>query len=385
MHAVYVITLIVIFACFVLIIVGLLTRPTLRPIAIDIGIGTFNKQCLLEKVQCNTNTDCLSSCSEAQSGVDMACQQIPPVAGLTPTQQSILGVNGVQAPSYCVPAKATMSCNVANGGIPVFSGWSSGDDMSFDCLCSYPLWAAGRTCTVNDDGNYSCVGSCELNPGICSGGTFNWDLTKNAVEPVASLCECADGDALLIDTSGLPRCVPSQNVGFYSDLDLDAAITQQMVSIDSVPISSLNPNIPCPSSTYTTCSGGCCLFPNAVCCGTGCCPAGYECGSNNECIKTTCATNEEVCGVGCCPITNGKCCSDGLHCCPPNLPMCDSANNACNPAITPLTQSKPTTGQTACPLGTCELFNAVCCGEGAFCCPSDYPVCDVENGMCSQT
>lgn len=32
--------------------------------------------------------------------------------------------------------------------------------------------------------------------------------------------------------------------------------------------------------------------------------------------------------------------------------------------------------------GCCEYQNAVCCTGTEYCCPSDYPICDVEEGLC---
>ncbi|KAK4787528.1 hypothetical protein SAY86_011361 [Trapa natans] len=32
--------------------------------------------------------------------------------------------------------------------------------------------------------------------------------------------------------------------------------------------------------------------------------------------------------------------------------------------------------------GCCEYENAVCCSGTEYCCPSDYPICDVEDGLC---
>lgn len=34
--------------------------------------------------------------------------------------------------------------------------------------------------------------------------------------------------------------------------------------------------------------------------------------------------------------------------------------------------------------GCCEYENAVCCTGTEYCCPSDYPVCDVPDGLCLQ-
>lgn len=50
------------------------------------------------------------------------------------------------------------------------------------------------------------------------------------------------------------------------------------------------------------------------------------------------------------------------------------------------------TGQTCCCVfefynycllyGCCGYSNAVCCKGSSYCCPSDYPVCDIYNGYC---
>uniref|UniRef100_A0A6N2KGG1 Cysteine protease n=1 Tax=Salix viminalis TaxID=40686 RepID=A0A6N2KGG1_SALVM len=32
--------------------------------------------------------------------------------------------------------------------------------------------------------------------------------------------------------------------------------------------------------------------------------------------------------------------------------------------------------------GCCQYENAVCCADSAYCCPGDYPICDVEEGLC---
>lgn len=34
--------------------------------------------------------------------------------------------------------------------------------------------------------------------------------------------------------------------------------------------------------------------------------------------------------------------------------------------------------------GCCEYENAVCCTGSEYCCPSDYPICDIEDGLCLQ-
>ncbi|MQL80891.1 hypothetical protein Taro_013335 [Colocasia esculenta] len=34
--------------------------------------------------------------------------------------------------------------------------------------------------------------------------------------------------------------------------------------------------------------------------------------------------------------------------------------------------------------GCCDYENAVCCADSSYCCPHDYPICDLEEGLCLQ-
>ena len=201
---------------FFLIIVGLLIKPKVRPINIFASPQGLGKRCNVERTTCNSTVDCLSKCVEAQSGEEMTCSTIPAISGLTPAIQQVLGgVEGALPPAYCVPAKATMSCDVRTGGIPVFTGWSTNglETQGFDCMCAYPLWASSRTCNMDTD---TCTSMCQLNPGICSPGNLDWDLTKDAREPNANMCTCDVGYEMVVDRSGLPRCV--KTAGCYTDM-----------------------------------------------------------------------------------------------------------------------------------------------------------------------
>lgn len=377
---------------FSLIIYGLLTKPQKPSIFINTGTaGTFNKQCFTEKVSCTSDDQCASLCSEAQEGSEVVCQALPDTAGLTDVQKKILGAKGfsntnnsMASSKYCVPARATMQCNESTGGIPVFSGWSGAvDNMNFDCLCSYPLWASSRVCNT-DTG--SCTGNCMLNPGICQPGTFRWDLKKESVDPEASLCECDPGYTLLIDSSGLPRCVPEDIQTFYEDTDLREHEILPLIGVDSINIY----NRICDSNS-TLCPTGCCNgIKNAVCCAGAdfCCPSEFPVCDipNKRCLQanTKCGDKEEKCAEGCCP-TGNVCCGNGKGCCPKEFPMCDPENNRCNPKLIPtIANTKANENQTQCGLNTCDKPGATCCGTGQTCCPSDYPVCDTKNGMCKQ-
>jgi len=395
-----VIVIIVFFVlAFFLIMFGISAKPRLKNITILPQTGSLNKVCLREKVQCNTDNDCMQVCTEAQEGEELVCQALPDTAGLTPTQQRILGANGTdKASKYCLPAKAKLDCNVATGGIPVFTGWGGLDTMEFDCLCAYPLWASSRVC---DTSTGTCTGNCLLNPGICQPGKFNWDLTVEAKEPSASMCECDDGYTMIVDSSGIPRCVLNNTDSFYTDLDVSTGIQggQPKIPVDNVPITQTIVSR-CPTGPqYTPCgTGSCCMLPNAVCCGAAdgvqlCCPSEYPVCDlpNMRCLKTQseCQSAETKCSGGCCNTVGGTCCSDGYTCCPAAFPNCDPDKPYCNPNPTLLVTA--TAGSLegeykTCTNGLCPIPDGVCCGNPIngkqYCCPPDYPICDTTLNMC---
>ena len=406
---IFIVVIIFFVLAFSLVMFGISTKPRLPAINILPQTGNMNKICMREKVQCNQDGDCLQLCTEAQEGEEFVCSAIPNVQSLTPTQQKILGANGPNSqttnqsllPSkYCVPASAKMDCSVSTGGIPVFSGWGGLDTMEFDCLCTYPLWASSRVC---DTTTGTCQGNCLLNPGICQPGKFNWNLTVNAKEPLASMCECADGYNMVVDASGLPRCVIRAFDSYYSDLDLVTGIQggQPKIPVDNVTMKEALLSA-CPKGPqYTTCNSQCCPIPNAVCCsgsGTGnntqfCCPSDYPvCDMTNQrCLKTQseCGNAETKCGGGCCNTVGGTCCGDGSTCCPSAFPNCDPDKPYCNPNPTPLVQSvgpMPGSDYKICPQGICPIPDGTCCGNPIngeqYCCPPDYPVCDTKLNMC---
>lgn len=380
---------------FSLIIFGLVTKMKLKTIKILPDTGGLNKNCLREKVSCNTDNDCKQNCTEAQEGEEIICSTLPDIQNLTENQQRLLGMSGVNSPSkFCVPAKAKMSCNVSTGGIPIFTGWGGLDTMEFDCMCSYPLWASSRIC----DGN-SCQGNCILNPGICQPGKFNWDLKVKSEEPTAGLCECDDGYVMVVDSSGLPRCVKEKNANFYSDLDVVTNIQggQLKIQIDNTPLYNVMNSACSPDSHSTTCGENCCPLTGGICCPGNdfCCPSTYPvCDmTNKRCLKAQneCA-GETTCSSGCCNTVNGVCCSDGASCCPSAFPNCDPELPYCNPDPTLLITTPeecPSTEYTQCVHGCCPMPDAICCGNPIdgkqFCCPPEYPVCDTELKMCRKS
>jgi len=207
---VIIVSIIALFIISILILIGLTHKNKPQRIKLPVGKGTFNKQCSTEKVTCKTNLDCQENCIESSEGEEYTCQDLP---RSTPSQQNLYGPTG----KFCLPAKAKMACNIAHGGIPIFTGWSNPERMEFDCLCSYPAFASSQATDVlgNPVGDM-----CTLNSGVCEGGVFSWDLTKKIQEPSASLCSCPVGTTLMVDNpnGGIPRCVPSGISNFYTDL-----------------------------------------------------------------------------------------------------------------------------------------------------------------------
>lgn len=387
---------------FALIIFGILHKPIRKPVKIPGNVGVFNKQCGREKVTCNLDADCEEVCIEAQSGESYVCKALPDTAGLTETQKKMIGASGahgdkpMKTNKFCVPEKATLTgCDVAHGGIPVLSGWSGGDPMSFECMCAYPGWASSRDC----DKDGACTGQCHMNPNVCAGGVFDWDLTQRTEEPTSGLCNCPPGTEMVIDyNGGIPKCVSTENIAWYNDVEMTTGRRggQPIVSVTNTAMTDVIDQTTCDDNRYTKCKlnsdkDGCCLMEGATCCGLidgkgFCCPKNWTCDiANKRCVEDAkqCDSKSVICDKGCCPVKNGTCCSDGLTCCPPSFPVCDPINGTCNPRPIPMKKEECShVSDTQCGDNCCAARNATCCGDGKHCCPMEYPVCDLEKNQC---
>ena len=235
-------------------------------------------------------------------------------------------------------------------------------------------------------------------------------MKKKAEEPVAGLCECKEGDVMVVDPAGLPRCVPEEFQAFYADLDTLTGNrgSQDIIMTDHVQSNPVKSGIspqncvdPLGKTTYTSCSDGCCYMPNAVCCGDGtCCPSGYVCNKESKtCIKanSTCNSNETKCQGGCLPVVNGTCCPDlgGISGCPPNFPICDVKKDeggnplvpiqgVCNPLAVELITASTGAGFPSCGGKFCPVAGGYCAGDGEHCCPPEYPIFVRETKSCRQ-
>lgn len=152
-------------------------------------------QCGQTMLPCSTDTDC-HKCKEFHSGVQMSCVQ----------------PQGSKGGKVCAPSNAKQVCNATLGGINVWSEWDNPDRMEWDCLCGDGSYAGG----ADADGNTVC----NINPDICQGGTFTWNVDKKT-NPDAGYCFCPKGTTLYTQISGgYPICIPPDAVTgmMYGDL-----------------------------------------------------------------------------------------------------------------------------------------------------------------------
>lgn len=147
--------------------------------------NNFKPLCRIHPTNCITDTDCIDTCSESQTGTSFTCSTIHDNRRI------------------CAPKKAQLQCNAKYGGVPVWTEWSFIDNMNWDCLCNYPEWSNTKYCQ-------------KLNAGICTGGIFNWDATIE--NPDTIQCICPNGMQLMKDQrSGIPRCIPSSIENIYKN------------------------------------------------------------------------------------------------------------------------------------------------------------------------
>jgi hypothetical protein len=186
-------------------IFGIIFKPSNDPSNLPYIPGTPSKSCKTTLVTCNLDSDCATNCKETQMGEEMSCVALNKY---TSDQVAAYG----PSVKVCAPAAAIDNCDVSHGGIKVWSGWTDASRMEWDCLCSYPNYAASTEC----DGN-TCNNTCGINPGICQGGVFDWDLTKKSQSPSSDLCTCPTGKTKILSQSGgIPYCVDSNMAQFYS-------------------------------------------------------------------------------------------------------------------------------------------------------------------------
>ncbi len=158
------------------------------PVTIAPGEGT--SYCLTELVNCKTNADCQDKCRES-GVVELECAELK---RYNKSQKDLYG----DTQSVCAPKKAKRNCKAQYGGLLAWTAFPEIDKMEWDCLCTYPNYASGP--------------GCELNSDICTGGTFDWDVTSSnskKSDPTQVDCNCSDGNYVFYGSkTNIPHCVP---------------------------------------------------------------------------------------------------------------------------------------------------------------------------------
>lgn len=168
---------------------GARSNQNINPMEIKKSTGTST--CLSEKVNCKTNDDCKQECIESDT-VEFECVEMK---RYNSDQINKYG----STESVCAPKKAERNCNPRYGGVLTWNAFPEIDKMSWTCSCTYPNYAAGP--------------GCNLNPDVCEGGTYNWDVTSNdpnISNPENVTCACpADKQTIYGLQTGIPKCIPN--------------------------------------------------------------------------------------------------------------------------------------------------------------------------------
>lgn len=186
---IFIILLIILFIITILINIGILYKPSSGQTFIkrtDFDIP--NPICQNTKIECQTDDDCFK-CIDNEK---MYCTELK----RNDDQSKLYG----ETKKYCLPKLPDQPCNLKNGGIWSWTGWTDTERMEWDCLCTYPEIAGGKGCM-------------QLNPNVCKGGNWSYDATTSNDAPKAEDCSCSDNHHLLkTKESGVPLCVPSKDM-----------------------------------------------------------------------------------------------------------------------------------------------------------------------------
>ncbi|XP_041365850.1 multiple epidermal growth factor-like domains protein 6 isoform X3 [Gigantopelta aegis] len=365
----------------------------------------------VETVKCDSQYSCPTG--------DTCCKLVSGQWGCCPLPNAVCCSDGV----HCCPRDTT--CDVSQGRCIRKDGTSypwlqksaalsrKVENVKCDSQYSCPT---GDTCCKLQSGQWGC---CPLPMAVCCSDGVHCC-------PHDTTCDVSQG-----------RCIKQDGTS-YPWLQKSAALSRKVETVKC------DSQYSCPTGD-TCCklvSGqwGCCPLPNAVCCSDGvhCCPRDTTCDvSQGRCIRKdgtsypwlqkstalsrkvenvkcdsqySCPTGDTCCKLqsgqwGCCPLPMAVCCSDGVHCCPHDT-TCDVSQGRCikqdgtsypwlqkSAALSRKVETVKCDSQYSCPTGDtccklqsgqwgcCPLPNAVCCSDGAHCCPHDT-TCDVSQGRC---
>ena len=157
-------------------VIGFTYRPKFAEtfIFLDADANAISPNCTSVKTACVTDRDC-TKCSEEE----MRCTE-----------------TGPKKKRYCLPQRPAGTCSEAHGGSWTYTGFQAVNNGTWTCDCAYPAFFGGNGCA-------------ELNPGVCEGGTFNYDARTAGRPPIAEDCVCpSDHHLMKTLRGGVPLCIP---------------------------------------------------------------------------------------------------------------------------------------------------------------------------------
>ncbi|XP_071102590.1 uncharacterized protein [Haliotis cracherodii] len=360
-------------------------------------------------IQCDSTHECVNG--------DTCCMMANHQSGCCPMLQAVCCSDG----AHCCPNGTTCDmphgkCNKAGGvSVPWLNKRLAVRKVK-DVMCDPSHFCPGNnTCCKRVNGEWAC---CPLPQAVCCSDHTHCCPEGNTCDLVTKTCRKGGVVTAWMEKTSAIR----KDVG---DIQCDA--THECVNGDTC----------CMMANH---QWGCCPMPQAVCCSDGahCCPNGTTCDMpHGKCNKAGgvsvpwlnkrpavrkvkdvmcdpshfCPGNNTCCKRlngewACCPVPQAVCCSDHVHCCPEGN-TCDLVTKTCRKGGVVTAWMEKTSairkdvgdiqcdatyecvnGDTCCMManhqwGCCPMPQAVCCSDGAHCCPNGT-TCDMPHGKCNK-
>ncbi|XP_067650535.1 zonadhesin-like isoform X1 [Haliotis asinina] len=359
-------------------------------------------------IQCDATHECVDG--------DTCCMMANHQWGCCPMPQAVCCSDG----AHCCPNGTTCDmphgkCNAAGGMSVPWLKKRPALKKEKDVMCDSDHSCPGNdTCCKRLDGTWGC---CPFPKAVCCPDHAHCCPEGNICDMARKSCQKGGVVTAWMEKTSAIR----KDVG---DIQCDA--THECVDGDTC----------CMMANH---QWGCCPMPQAVCCSDGahCCPNGTTCdmphgkcnaagGMSVPWLKKrpalkkekdvmcdsdhSCPGNDTCCkrldGTwGCCPFPKAVCCPDHAHCCPEGN-ICDMARKSCQKGVVTTAWMEKTSairkdvgdiqcdathecvdGDTCCMManhqwGCCPMPQAVCCSDGAHCCPNGT-TCDMPHGKCN--